>query len=104
MCIVPVAKISIDANGHPVVKPALPCTEDFEFIWRAARSTRWNPEQRSLFIVADSKLSLLDSVRCILESTSGEYGCKLVLTDDTDWTGIPTSLQGQLRDAFAAVA
>src|SRR5690242_19938063 len=100
---VPVAKISLDASGHPVVKPALPSTEDFEFIWRAARSTRWNPELRSLFIVGDSKLSLPDSMRCILDSTSSEYGCKLVLTDDTDWTDIPTSLQWQLRDAFAAV-
>jgi hypothetical protein len=101
---VPVAMISLDANGRPVVKPALSSDEDFEFIWRAGRSTRWLPELRSLVIVQDSKLSPVESVRCILESTAGEYGCNLVLTAQTDWNGVPPALQGQLRDAFAAVA
>jgi sugar (pentulose or hexulose) kinase len=99
-----VAMISLDAKGRPVIKPVLPPEEDFEFVWRAARSTRWIPALRALAIVEDSKLSPTDSVRCILESTAGEYGCNLVLTDQTDWAGVPSSLQGQLRAAFAAVA
>jgi hypothetical protein len=87
-----------------MVSPELPADENFEFIWRAARSTRWLPDLRVLTVTADARLSPIEALECILASTSGEYGVNLVLTPSTAWLNVPAALQSDLSEVVARVA
>jgi len=101
---VPISQITLNSQGILEVTPDLPANEDFEFIWRAARSARWLSEYRSLTVATDSRLSAVEALECILISASGEYGVNLVLIPSTNWSNISTTLQRELSGVVARVA
>jgi hypothetical protein len=98
-----VVKVSLDSRGSPVVTPSISPEEDFEFLWRAAMSTRWLPEERAVGVAPDSRLSPEVAMRCIVKSLAGEYGCRLELTDATEWVQVPQSVRSLLRQAILDV-
>jgi hypothetical protein len=98
MEVTPISKVSIGPTGLLVVTPVLRPSDDLEFVYRAARSTRWLADLRALTVVSDARLSHAEAFGCILESAAGEYGLSLVLTKDTDWSNTPPDVREKIKN------
>ncbi len=94
---VAIQKVALDNDGWLFVYPTLPHGETFEFIYRAARGARWDPERHALFTEPPRVASYADLFSHILDAVASEYGCELFLHDDTEWQNVPP----QVREAIS---
>lgn len=99
MTIVPVDGILLDEDGRLHVIPRLPASwiTDFEGIYRAARSVRWNRDRRSLYVLPVPYFSELDELRQIAKAVADECGGVLAFTNEARLVNIPPSLAAEFR-------
>jgi hypothetical protein len=90
-----IEEIGIGPDARLYVKP---CRGNYEFIYRAAMSVRWNKERRWLYVLPVSGFSLVDDYRQILSAAWGECGARLAITAETRFVNVPLDLERALRE------
>jgi hypothetical protein len=88
-----IIEVGIDNKERIYIKPE---TKEFEFIWRDASEINWDDKRKVLYSPKPKEWTYFDWYRQIIMATKGEYGCKLVLTDKTQWTNISDKLKEQI--------
>ena len=89
--------VSIDEAGRLRVRPDLPPSDDFEFIWRTASGIRWDSAQRDLYSPASHDLSTLGWFQGIAAATRDEYGTSLMVTSRTAWANVPMDVRTDIE-------
>ncbi|WP_374950470.1 hypothetical protein [Mucilaginibacter sp.] len=74
----------------------MPDEQNFSFIWRSAMEVHWDEKGKFLYSPKPREWSYFDWYRQILDATKDEYGCCLVLTNETSWIDIPIALKEQI--------
>ena len=80
-----IARVEIDSDRRLHVVPA---SQEFPFIYRAGMEVGWDADLRSLHSPKPRDWSYMRWFQQILAAAAEEYGCKLVLTDDTAWVNV----------------
>jgi hypothetical protein len=78
------------ATGLRII-PAVPASEIFDQVYRAANSVRWDKAQHAFVMApwADGSLRTpLEALEQIGDALASECGLRLVLSKQTVWTGI----------------
>lgn len=90
-------EVFIDDSLGLCIVPRIPSAQNFQHIYRAANSVRWNEERRMLHMVPVPEWSRFDQFGSIMTALALEYGVKLLVDSRTRWTGISTELRGQIE-------
>jgi hypothetical protein len=88
-----ISAIGINEAGQLFIKPE---TECFVLIWRSATEVHWNDKGGYLFSPKPREWSYLDWYNHIIGVVKDEYGCKLIMTSNTNWLNIPDDLKQQI--------
>ena len=88
-----ITEISMDEAGRLLIKPARTA---FLHIWREAAEVHWDTAHKALYSPKPREWSYADWYRHILDIAQ-DQGCKLLLTDATQWINIPPELHAEIR-------
>ena len=88
-----ISAIGINEAGQLFIKPE---KESFVLIWRSAAEVHWNDKEEYLFSPKPREWSYLDWYKHIIGVVKDEYGCKLIMTSNTNWLNIPDDLKQQI--------
>lgn len=88
-----IIEIGIDHEDRLYIRPE---KQTFEYIYRAAAEVGWDNKEKVLFSPKPREWSYYVWYRHILDIAKDEYGCKLLLTDKTQWRNVPDDLQQQI--------
>ena len=89
-----ITEIAIDHSGRLTIKPR---NRKFEYIYRSATEVHWDSTNECLYSPKHREWSYLDWYKHMISSVESEYGCKLVLVEDTRWTNIPDTLKHEIE-------
>ena len=89
--------IWIDNTGRLCIRPK---SEKFEYIYRSAMGIYWDSSELFLYPRIIGSWSPADWFRQILKAVADEYGCKLILTSRTRWTGIGKDTNKALESEY----
>jgi len=96
MDFVPIAELSL-VSGRLHVKPQLPPSEDFEYIYRSATGVRWHKGDRSLVPYELGDLTHGAWFREIVAAAASEYGVRLQITPATTWRDVPDDVRAEIE-------
>ncbi len=88
-----IQRIAFDADGQLRVYP--PGRENYLYIWRAAKSVRWDDEDRSLYVLPVEDFTVVDDFNQIIKAVREEYGVRLVIGETTAFD-LPAEMVAQL--------
>lgn len=88
-----IKELGIDDKERLYIKPQ---RNNFEFIYRDASGVNWNEWEKFLYAPQPEEWSYHYWYRQILMAVKNEYGCELVLTDETIWTNVSEELKQQI--------
>jgi hypothetical protein len=88
-----VDEVRIDESGRLLVRPR---TRDFSHIYRSATGVHWDPQAGHLYAPTPKEWSHFDWYTQIAGAIASEYGCRLVLDEQTSWVNVPTDLQQRI--------
>ena len=94
---VSIREILIHESLGICVVPVLPPSFDYQFVYRAARSARWNVASQMFYLLPIPGWSHLDSFRSIVGSVAAEYGELLVGDQSTIWTDVPAFVRSEIE-------
>lgn len=88
-----ILEIGIDEKERLYIRPE---NERFTMIYRSAAEVHWDSDGEFLYSPKPREWSYFDWFRQIVDVVQSEYGCKLLLTDQTLWINIPDQLREQI--------
>ncbi len=86
-------EIGIDVLERLFIKPE---KEKFALIYRTATEVHWDSKNNFLYSPKPREWSYFDWYRQITEVVETECGCKLILTNRTNWINISYDLKKQI--------
>jgi hypothetical protein len=89
-----IIEIAIDDSGRLTIKPK---TQKFAHIYRAATEVHWDSINERLYSPKPREWSHLDWYKHMISGVESEYGCKLVLAEDTQWINVPNKLKNEIE-------
>ncbi|PKB15255.1 hypothetical protein [Flavobacterium sp. 5] len=96
-----IIEIGIDDNERLFLKPK---KESFSLIYRTATEINWNEKEFFLYSPKPREWNYYDWFLHIINIVEKECNCKLILTDRTIWTNVPTELKKQIIQKKKAIA
>lgn len=93
-----IASVWVDESSRLRVTPDLEPSEDYRFVYRAAMCVSWDPASRSVFPSSPREWSCAKWFRQLVEAVANEYGTLLVLSRDTEWSGISDEDRAEIVD------
>src|SRR6187401_2337029 len=91
-----IAEISIDSDRRLRVRPL---TQDFQYVYRAGMEVGWDNDGRFLYSPPPREWSNVQWFQQIVAAAKDEYGCTLVVSDETIWHNVEPSLQSAITAA-----
>jgi hypothetical protein len=88
-----IKEIKIDDLGRLCIFPE---KEKFSMIWRSATEVHWDNNNLFLFSPKPREWSYFNWYTQIIGAIKSEYGCDLLLTNDTLWINISVDLKQQI--------
>jgi hypothetical protein len=85
-----IKKIWIDESTRLCIQPL---NSSFEMVYRSAMGVYWNASKQYLYLLSVGSLSLFDWYQQIITAVAQEYGCRLFITDSTQWENIDETLK-----------
>jgi hypothetical protein len=99
MHFVAIREVRLDpATDDLRVVPDVPTSRDYDGVYRAAMSARWDLATHEFYVVDFIGRTPLASYRQIVGAVANEYGARLTPTAATVWTHVPEGL----REAIVA--
>jgi len=92
-----VREISFDPAAGVRIVPELPAAQNYDAVYRAALSVRWNSAARTLYMVPRADRTPLEAYQRIGEALASEYHDELVLTPLTVWRDLSPEDQAAIR-------
>ena len=93
----PIEEIGLDDNGYLFVRPETTSDDEYAYIWRDASGITWNSQARALHAVEPARWAALALYQQIVSAAHREYGVKLRITANTEWSRIPTDLRALIE-------
>jgi len=88
-----IKRIEIDESGRLLIFPE---KEIFTLIWRSATEVHWDQKHSFLYSPQPREWSYLDWYKHITSVVNNEYDIDLLLTPNTEWNNVPSSLKEQI--------
>jgi len=89
-----IQEIKIDETGRLCVTPS---NGNFGQIFRSAMEIHWDTAGSFLYSPVNMKdWKYIDWYRQIVKAVKEEYGCLLIVTDETNWVDVPEDIEIQI--------
>ncbi len=92
----PIEEIKIDEENRLLIRPRL--EHDYQYIYRDASGVTWIEELRCLSAREPAKWNHFDLFKQIVSAVQREYGEMLVVTSETKWINIPSTLEREVLE------
>lgn len=89
-----ISEIGVDDDGRLFVRPS---RSSFDHIHRAAMEVNWDPSKHRLFSPKPREWSHARWFAQILAAAADEYGVRLRLSADTEWTDVPDLARAEIE-------
>jgi hypothetical protein len=97
MHFVAIREVHLDPDtDHLRVVPDVPTSSNFDGVYRAAMSARWDVAKHEFYVVDFIGRTPLSSYRRIVDAVANEYGARLTPTAATVWTHVPDGLRNAI--------
>lgn len=93
----PIEEIKIDEENRLLVRPKMRPAQTYEYIYRDASGVTWIDKVRCLGAIEPDKWNHFDLFKQVILAVQGEYGELLVVTPETKWSNVPSTLEGEIR-------
>ena len=91
--------IRIDGKNRICITPK---TTDFQHIYRAAMEVHWDASGKFLHSPVPRERSHLQWFKQIVGAARDEYGCQLLVTDQTAWEDVPDNTKEEILSTIQA--
>ncbi|MCX7098912.1 MAG: hypothetical protein NTV43_13500 [Methylococcales bacterium] len=85
--------IRIDAKNRVCITPE---KADFTHIYRAAMAVQWDLNGKFLYSSVPQEWSHIQWFKQIITAASDEYGCQLVITENTIWENVDDTTKEEM--------
>jgi hypothetical protein len=91
--------IRIDEQNRICITPK---KMDFQFIYRAAMEVHWDGSGKFLHSPVPREWSHFQWFKQIIDAAKDEYGCLLLVTDQTAWENVPDKTKEEILKILAS--
>ena len=95
-----ISKVVLDPDLGLLVEPLVEGHGAYEYIYRVANGLRWNREHHAFCAYEPARWQPTELLQHIAATVAAELGEELQFTSHTSWQGVPSDLQGLLRQAL----
>lgn len=88
-----IIEIGIDNSERLYIRPH---NKRFNYIWRSATEVHWDQEKKFLYSPKPREWSYYDWYCHIITVVKSEFGCELIINDETNWFDIPDELKNKI--------
>lgn len=93
--------IRIDEKNRICITPK---ETDFQYIYRAAMEVHWDGSGKFLHSPVPREWSHLQWFKQIIGAARDEYGCQLLVTDQTAWENVPDTTKEEILKTMSPAA
>lgn len=90
-----IVRVIIDGMERLCVFPK---TQHFTMIYRSAAEVHWDNQMQCLHSPRPREWSYLYWFKHIITAVESEYGCSLLLHQDTQWDNVPLNLRANIEN------